>query len=296
MSATIHTIPFATDLHLPEGPVYLPDGSWLCVEDAPRGTVTLLSADGQTRRVVARTGRPNGLAVDRDGVIWVAESGEPLLLRVAMDGRTECFLTGCGDERFLFPNDLCFGPDGALYLTDSGILPNDLAPGNVIHPHYDQLPYDGRVYRIDTATKAITRLDSGLRLTNGIAFGPDQNLYVNETLTGLIYRYRWHPDGTVGSREAFGQVIRPDAPPGFRGPDGMAFGRDGRLYVAVYGQGDVTVLDATGAVAERLPTQGSLPTNVAFGHPDDPHLYVTEYELGQLERLPVATSGLPLWN
>ena len=287
---------FARDLHLPEGPVRLPDGSWLCVEDAPRGTVTQLSADGRRRRAVACTGRPNGLAVDRHGAIWVAESGRPSLLRLTLDGQLDVVLSGCGDEPFLFPNDLCFGPDGALYLTDSGILAEDLAPGNVIHPQYEQLPYDGRVYRIETSSGVITKLDTGLRLTNGIAFGPDQNLYVNETLTGLIYRYRWLSDGTVGAREVFGNVLRPGAPAGFRGPDGMAFGRDGRLYVAVYGQGDVTVLGPTGAVAERLPTQGGLPTNVAFGPDGEGQLYVTEYELGQIERLPVATNGLPLWD
>jgi gluconolactonase len=39
-----------------------------------------------------------------------------------MDGATRIVATGCQGEPFLFPNDLCFGPDGALYVTDSGVL------------------------------------------------------------------------------------------------------------------------------------------------------------------------------
>ena len=35
------------------------------------------------------------------------------------------------------------------------------------------------------------KLDSGLRFSNGIAFGPDKNLYVSESLTGMVYRYEW---------------------------------------------------------------------------------------------------------
>ena len=76
----------------------------------------------------------------------------------------------------------------------------------------------------------------------------------------------------------------------------MAFGTDGKLYVAVYGQGDVTVLGADGQVVQRLRTQGSLPTNVAFGLPGQRKLYVTEYQHGRLEVFPMATDGLPLWT
>jgi gluconolactonase len=66
---------FAKDLSVPEAPVLLPDRSWLVVEmGLDRGCVTHLSPDGKTRRVVAKTGRPNGLALDKEGVIWVAES------------------------------------------------------------------------------------------------------------------------------------------------------------------------------------------------------------------------------
>jgi len=38
-----------------------------------------------------------------------------------MDERSRMVATGCNAEPFLFLNDLCFGPDGALYLTDSGV-------------------------------------------------------------------------------------------------------------------------------------------------------------------------------
>ena len=287
---------FATGLQNPEGPVALPDGSWVIVEGgADRGCITHISADGQTKRMVKKTGRPNGLAVDADGVIWAAESKTPSLLRVTMEGKVDVVATGCDGEAFLFPNDLCFGPDGALYMTDSGVFIDNFAPNNQIRPDYMDVDYDGRVYRIDVETGKVTKIDTGIKFTNGIAIGPDKLLYANETLTGNIYRYDWKNGQISGPRILFGNVISPDAPPGWKGPDGMAFSADGRLYAAVFGQRDVTVLGRDGAVVERIPTRGKLPTNVAFALPGRRRIHVTEYEFGQLEAFDVAADGLPLW-
>jgi len=288
---------FTTGLSAPEGPVALPDGTWLIVEGgAERGCVTHISTDGKTKRVVKKTGRPNGLAVDSQGAIWVAESKHPSLVRLTMEGKADVVATGCEGEPFLFPNDLCFGPDGFLYLTDSGVFIDEFAPNNKIRPDYMSVHYDGRVYRVDVATGTVKKLDTGIKFTNGIAFGPDNRLYANETLTGNIYRYEIDSGGVSGPRTLFGNVIRPDAPSGWKGPDGMAFSSDGRLYVAVFGQKDVTVLGKDGAVVERLPTSGKLPTNLAFALPDRRKIYVTEYEHGQMEIFDVPTDGLPLWT
>lgn len=287
---------FASGLSVPEGPVLLADNTWLVVEMGPdRGCVTHISADGQEKRVIAKTGRPNGLAVDKDGIIWVAESAHPALLRLTMDGEVEEFLTNCNGDAFLFPNDLAFGPDGALYMTDSGILFEEFAPGGKVRPDWMDVYPDGRVYRIDTATKEIEQLDSGIRFTNGIAFDPNDNLYTNETLTGMVYRYAWN-DGEFGGREDFGNVIDPEGPEGLNGPDGMKFGANGHLYVTVFGQGDVTVLGPDGSVVERIKTAGSLPTNLAFGPPGSERIYVTEDEHGTLEVFDVGTDGLPLYD
>ena len=145
-------------------------------------------------------------------------------------------------------------------------------------------------------TPALKKLDTGIKFTNGIAFDADRCLYANETLTGNIYRYEWRNGEVSGTRRLFGNVVRPDGPPGWRGPDGMAFSGDGRLYVAVFGQGDVTVLNRGGEVVERIPTAGRLPTNVAFALPGHKRIHVTEYEFGQMEAFAVATDGLPLWT
>ena len=288
---------FATGLSAPEGPVALPDGSWLVVESgSDRGCVTHISPDGQQKRIIKKTGRPNGLAVDSHGVIWVAESKAPSLVRLTMDGKADIVATDCDGEPFLFPNDLGFGRDGYLYLTDSGVLIDNFAPNNQIRSDYMDVRYDGRVYRIDVSTGRVTKLDSGLKFTNGIAFGPDDRLYVNETLTGNVYRYQRKGGEIGGPRELFGNVIRPDAPPGWKGPDGMAFSDDGRLFVAVFAQQDVTVLGPNGSVVERIPTTGKLPTNVAFALPGRKRIHVTEFELGQVEAFDVAADGLPLWS
>ena len=288
---------FTTGLSAPEGPVALADGSWLIVEgDAERGCVTHISADGQTKRVIKKTGRPNGLAVDANGVIWVAESKQPSLVRLTMEGKAEVIATNCDGESFLFPNDLCFGPDGALYLTDSGVLIDQFAPNNQIRPDYMRVKYDGRVYRVDVGTGKVQKLDSEIKFTNGIAFGPDRLLYVNETLTGNIYSYGRVEGEISGPRRYFGNVIRPDAAPGWKVPDGMAFSTEGLLYVAVFGQKDVTVLGRRGELVQRISTAGKLPTNVAFALPGQKRLHITEYEFGQMETVEVAAEGLPLWD
>jgi len=288
---------FASGVSLPEGPVLLEDNSWLIVEMSPdRGCVTHVSTDGKIKEVIAKTGRPNGLAVDSEGNIWVAESETPSLLRVSMDGQIEVFLTGCDGEPFLFPNDLVFGPDGKLYLTDSGILFSDLVQDGKIRPDYKQAPMDGRVYRIDVKQRTIEKIDSGIRFTNGIVFGPDNRLYINETMTGMIYRYGRDKGGFGGQREAFGNVIDPQGPDVFKGPDGMKFGMNGNLYVAVYGQGDITVLDPEGMVVDRIKTEGSLPTNCAFGPKGSHKLYVTETEFCTIEVFDVGTDGFPLYT
>ncbi len=287
---------FAEGFNGPEGPVVLHDRSLLIVEfEAEKGCITHISADGKSKKIIAKTGVPNGLAVDKDGIIWVAVSKEPSLLKLTMEGQFEVFLAGCDREPYMFPNDLAFGPDGALYLTDSGFRPEDFYVNGKARDDYQNIRYDGRVYRIDTKTGAVAKLDSGIRLTNGIAFGPDHNLYVNETNTGLVYRYMMRNGEVTGTREEFGNVVAPGGS-GRRGPDGMKFGADGNLYVAVWGQGDVTVLGKDGDVIDRIKTGGMQPTNLAFGLPGDKKLYVTEMEFGTVEVYDIGIDGLALYE
>jgi gluconolactonase len=286
-----------TDLSLPEGPVPLADGAWLVTElDTNRGTVTRVLADG-TREPIAKTGRPNGLAESSDGSFWVCESLDPSLLRLELSGEFTRELDAVEGRPLLWPNDLCFGPDGALYVTDSGILVGDfLIEGEPIEGA-ENVTTEGIVFRFDPRTGDATLIDEGLGFTNGIAFGPDGLLYANETLTGNVYRYRIQDGRLAGDRETFGNVNDPAyTEPGLRGPDGMAFSADGRLWVTVFGQGDITVLDRDGSVEQRIPVPGSSPTNVTFGPEGDTRIFIVEDERGSLEWLDVGVAGLPLYE
>ncbi len=148
-----------------------------------------------------------------------------------------------GGKPSLFPNDFCFGPDGAIYLTNTVVTIDDFAPNTQILPEYLGVHYRGRLYRNDPDTGVVEKTDRGIRLTNGIAVYPDELICSNETLTGNIYRYCWD-DGKVSAPcELFGNVIQADGTSGREGPSLMVSDQYGPSHVAVFGHGDVTVLE-----------------------------------------------------
>jgi gluconolactonase len=286
---------FAKEFGLPEGPVLMPDGSFLFVEMTPdKGCITHVAADGKSRKVIAKTGRPNGLARDRHGNIWVAETNQHALLKMQIDGSYEVAARECNGEGFPFLNDVALGPNGDIFFTDSGILLDDVVVNGALVPNWRDLRYDGRVYRFDPQSRAVELIDRGIVFTNGLAFGPDQALYVNETMSGNIFRYATTNGRVTGKRELFGNVIEHFNLAELKGPDGMKFGADGYLYVCVYGQGDVTVLGKNGAVVERIKTEGGFPSNLVFGPAGSKKIYVTEGETGTVQIFDVGTDGLPL--
>jgi gluconolactonase len=287
---------FAANIGAPEGPVALPDGS-MYVTEMSNATLNVTRLDPRGERHVIRKtgGRPNGLAIDRDGLIWIAEAGHRALICIDPDGREVKRLEGDDTHgRFYFPNDLVFGPDEDLYMTDSGMALADFLDGQNFAEGFMDFAWDGRVYEINPKTMTIVRLlDSRIRFTNGIAFGSDNVLYANASFTGEIYRYDVF-GAKQPKRELFGNVLQPDNQTGFKGPDGMKFGLDGRLYCVVYGQQNVTVLDKDGNVADRLKLDGACPTNLAFARKGQ-KILVTEVSKGQVESLDVSCGGAPLF-
>ncbi|WP_444898327.1 SMP-30/gluconolactonase/LRE family protein [Microbulbifer sp. VAAC004] len=285
-----------SDLQEPEGPVCLPDGQVFVAEmSSARNCVSRIDIRGGYHQVGHPGWRPNGMAIDGDGNFWIAGGGGKKLVRMRPDGTVLNIYEGPAERPYLWPNDLVFGRNGLLYMTDSGIDPDSFVEGQAIRPDFRKCDYDGRVFEIDPRNGRVLRLvDTGLLFPNGIAFDADDLLHVAETLTGNIYRYDLS-SSVPGESELFGNVNL-GSPEEFIGPDGMAFGDDGRLYCAVFGQGDVSVLDHDGRVAERISTCGKRPTNIAFCEDQKGGAVVTVLDAGCLEWFGLSCRGRDLYR
>lgn len=258
-----------------EGPAYLGDGV-VAFTAMAEGRVIILRGETVVREVFTGGG-PTGLVADGTGGLLVAQNsglwGAPstplaLLCRIRDDS-----IEPVMDDPLLAPNDLCFGPDGRLFVTDP------LSQAALDEPHA------GRVFAIDPSTGDCQLISDDLLFPNGLAFDPDGRLFVAETFTGRIVRLDPTPQGswapTVLCETIDGQ------------PDGMAFDIAGRLWVAVNRSDSVQVFDRAGDVVDRVFLgEGSYPSNLCFGEPGA--LYVSTAGTGGLAVVEVDATGLPL--
>jgi len=196
--------------------------------------------------------------------LWIAEAGLRALICIDKNGNEVRRLEGSEEYPFYFPNDLCFGPNGLLYMTDSGMRVEDFLNGQEFYDGYRNFDWDGRVYEIDLSDEDPTRnciarscLQTGSRLALITCFMRMPLLQAK--FIAMMCSGRTNQSETCSAMYCnLSRVMTSVAEMAWRS------GADERLYCTVYGQQNVTVLDRNGQVADRLILDGPNPTNCAF--------------------------------
>ena len=231
----------AEGLDFPEGPAFAPNGELWCVE-LMGGNLVRWNERGLER--FATGGAPNGMAFDRHGLAWFCDAEQCAIRTFNPQTRQYQTIADSIDGHPLFkPNDLAFDARGNLLFT---------GPGDSRHES------TGYVCCLSTSGE-LTKIADRLYFPNGLAVVDEgQGLVVAETFRRRLWRGRWDAKACNWSEtRPYAEV---SAVPG---PDGVALGADGLMYVAVFRSGQVRVFNATGEFVKAFDLPGKNPTNAA---------------------------------
>jgi sugar lactone lactonase YvrE len=226
----------------------------------------------------ARFSSPQGVAVDRHGVFYVADTGNHTIRRVDTDGSVSTLAGLFGESgsadgpddiaRFSAPSGLALGADGVLYVADTG--------NHTIR----QIAVDGVVTTLAGAPGIAGSADgigqmARFSMPAALAVDPDGDLIVCDTRNHTIRRIS--PAGRVstiagragwpGAVDASGSAAR------FDRPEGVAVDAAGIIYVADSENNTVRRITTTGEVStlagkagEAGPMDG-FAGDARFSHP-----------------------------
>lgn len=258
-----------------EGPAFDRAGN-LYLTDIPHGRIFRVTPTLEWQLVAETGGWPNGIAIHRDGRLWVADYRRGLLTVDPETGRVETALGHRNSESFKGLNDLSFDPQGNLYFTDQG--------QTGLHDP------TGRVYRLGTNGK-LDLLMANAPSPNGIALDASGRfLLVAVTRANAVWRGPLLADGSISKVGAFRTFF------GSSGPDGLAVDAENRLIVAHASLGCAFVLNARGEVTHvvRSPT-GQTITNLAYV-PGQSRLVMTDSETGTVLQADMPAPGVGLYS
>lgn len=163
--------------------------------------------------------RVEGLRIDEDERLLIAEAGTGKLLRVSPDARKlEVLADSYDGYRFATVKDLAIGSNGDLYASS---------------------PYSGTVYRIRPNAGYVGILNEDLVRVEGLAISPNgRRLVAAEPDASRIVVFDI-PDELI---PASSWTLVDFSPSGFE-PKGIAFDEKGRLFVALGDRGEIRVYD-----------------------------------------------------
>jgi len=260
------------------------------------GHLTALAGDGMRGlqdgpAATARFADPYGVAIDRQGNMFVTDAGDNNRIRrigtdgsvATLAGGTEGFADGTGTQAaFHTPSGIAIDRDGNLYVADTGNHAiRKVTPQGVV----TTVAGNGRPGFRDGAAR-----DAQFDGPIGVAVGKDGSLWIADTYNDRIRRIA--PDGTVstvagGALPGLRDGVGSDAM--FDTPAGIAVDRRGHALVAdlmnhairrVSPDGVVTTLAAAGPERDAPLRR---PLSVAVTH--DGHAYVGEAGRGRIVQL-----------
>ena len=246
-----------------EGPVWFGDGLYLVWSDIPNNRIMRWFESGYVETFRQPSNHANGNTRDREGRLVSCEHGSRRVTRTEHDGQVTVLADRFDGKRFNSPNDVVVKSDGGIWFTDPdyGIVTDYEA-------HRSQSEIGGcHVYRIEPATRTLTRVTSEFDKPNGIAFSPDEShLYIADTGHPNCIRVHEVVEGNaLGQGRTFAEV-RPG------GADGFRFDETGNLWTSAGDGVHVYAPDGTLLGKIRIP---EVVSNLAFGGIDKNRLFVT---------------------
>ena len=226
----------------------------------PDGVVRVIAGTGESgsagdglAAAAAQLNRPSALAVDSNGSIYVADSGNFRIRKIDPDGIITTFAGGsqpgvggdggpARDAQFTEPVDLALGSDGSLFVVDGPVhRVRVIRPDGLIHA-FAGSGVDGYGGDGGPATEA------ALGFPQRVALNADGSVFVSQIHAGIVRRI-----GADGVIETFAGSGRSEAPAegpareiGLDAPIGVATDAVGAVYVVASGSGQIVRIDPGG--------------------------------------------------
>ena len=261
-----------------EGPLWSRSEKALYFSDIPRNAILRWSESEGLRIWMQPSGYTgvkwysdepgsNALTFDSEGRMAMCEHGDRRISRIETSGGKVTLADSYEGKRLNSPNDLVYGPDGALYFTD----PAYGLPDRYEDSTNRELNFCG-VFRLSLPDRKLTLLTDEFENPNGLAFSPDgKTLYVGHSSrkTPVIKAFPF-ANGSIGAGQVFfdfSDLV--GVQPGI--VDGFKVDAKGNIFSS--GPGGVWVISKEGKRLGRIET-GERTSNVAWGG-DGTVLYVT---------------------
>jgi gluconolactonase len=254
--------------------------------------------DGSFKRLGPKGGAPNGINMDPQGRILIANFGiydreeGPLQRFDPATGKHETLLAEVGGKRLTSANYPVMDRAGNIWCANS--------------THAETWPQalDGRtdgfifVLRPDGSSAIVAE---GLKFPNGMALSADdKTLYCAQTSGCDVMAFDILPGGQLGPGRRYGPVlgVLQGDPADLGYTDGVGMDVEGNLWVCLPAANKVVAIAPSGEVTLVIhdPSGETVnhPTNVTWGGADLKDLYVGSIRAGYVLKTRSATAGLAL--